>query len=292
MKHSENKDLTTVLDSLVAVADLLHWADNEGRERMQDKEINGLYYYPGYVEFLNRWGTSGLPGLIEESREWDYRNGDLSTLKIVPRFEWAWAIMRECENDFFKENQERADNKLGPTQDFVSLYRSISRYLSGPGIKGSWDIDSWDYIFREKLQEWRDQANGWFPDLNDQVNDQGPADRAVTSTPATITIDREKLIECFTGGFKIPDRITGVVSFDGFHNEFVRRATTYTTTDIGRVAHQVRQSKWAVARVKRMNFSKWLRAFCEMCGVAVPADTSPSRYNKKTPATDFSAWLE
>lgn len=290
MEHSEYKQLTAVLDSLVAVADLLHWADNDGRERMDNKDINGLYYYRGYVEFLNRWWFPDIPAGL--SRQWDYETGDLSTLQVVPRFEWAYGTMNVCENGFFKENQERADNKLGPTHDFVSLYRSISRYLSGPGIKDPWDKGSWDYILREKLKEWRDQANGWFPDLNDQVNDQGPADRVVTSTPATITIDREKLIECFTGGFKIPDRITGAVPFDGFHNEFVRRATTYTTTDIGRVAHQVRQSKWAVARVKRMNFSKWLRAFCDMCGVAVPADTSPSRYNKKTPATDFSAWLE
>lgn len=122
----------------------------------------------------------------------------------------------------------------------------------------------------------------------DQVADTVPA-----STPGklSILVDRDRLAGCFKGGFKIADRATGLVPFDEFHRELLARVPSYTTTDIGRVAHQVWQSRWAVSRVRMLTFAKWLREFCGMCGATVPADTSPSRYKKTTPATDLSAWL-
>lgn len=289
MEHSEFKQLTAVLDSIIAVADLLHWADNEGRERMENKDINGVYYYRGYVEFLNRWWSSDIPTGL--SRVWDYETGDLSTLKVIPRFEWVYGTMNACENGFFKENQERADNKLGPTRDFVSLYRSISRYLSGPGIN-----DPWDHILREKLQEWRDQANGWFPDLNDQGNDQEPADRVVTSTPATITIDRDKMAGFFIAKFKVPRTRPGMEplppGFDMFYNALVTGTGNYTPTDIGRIAYQVQQSNAVLYQFKNMPFSKFARLFFEACGVPVPKDLAPRTYKVPTTATDFSIWLK
>lgn len=131
------------------------------------------------------------------------------------------------------------------------------------------------------------------PDTPVEVADTTPADTHVaTSTVEAIRVDRDRLAGCFKGGFKGADPITNVVPFDRFHDDFVARVPSFTTTDIGRVAHQVRASKWAVSRIKAGPFSKWLREFCGICGATVPADTSPRAYRKTTPATDFSAWLQ
>jgi hypothetical protein len=132
-------------------------------------------------------------------------------------------------------------------------------------------------------------------DTTDQVADPGSAVvRGATSTgerTAPGPVDRDRLAGCFKGGFKMMDQATGVVPFEAFHGDFVARVPSYTPTDIGRVAYQIKASKWAVSRIKTATFSKWLRELCGICGATVPADTSPSRYKRTTPATDFTAWL-
>ena len=149
---------------------------------------------------------------------------------------------------------------------------------------------------------WVFMVNEYFPDLaiqplvpalepSNQGSDTNQDAHGATSTVEAVRVDRDRLGACFKGNFKMANT-TGVVPFDQFHDGLVARVPTYTTTDIARVAHQVWTSRWAVSNVRSLTFAKWLRLFCGICGATVPADTSPNKYKKTTPSTDFSAWLE
>ena len=195
------------------------------------------------------------------------------------------------------------------TPDILHLISRLSRVERICNQAGHEWADLNDEQERERtLAEWgclADYFTGWvhmvneyFPDVEvppiipttdtpDQVADTAPAVVKV----ATGRVDRDRLAGCFVGGFKMPDRATGVVPFEALHGDFVARVPSYTPTDIGRVAYQIKASKWAVSRIKNATFSKWLREFCGICGATVPADTSPTRYKKTTPSTDFSTWL-
>ena len=199
------------------------------------------------------------------------------------------------------------------TPDILHLVSKLSRVARVCHQAGHEWPDTLDEQGRKRtLAEWGtagDYFTGWvymiceyFPqlvvpstDTTNQVADPGPAVvRGATSTGermATGPVDRDRLAGCFKGGFKMMDQATGVVPFEAFHGDFVARVPSYTPTDIGRVAYQIKASKWAVSRIKTATFSKWLRELCGICGATVPADTSPSRYKRTTPATDFTAWL-
>lgn len=196
------------------------------------------------------------------------------------------------------------------TPDILHLVSMLSRMARVCHQAGHEWPDTLDEQDRKRtLAEWGtagDYFTGWvhmiqeyFPqlvvpstvpstDTTDQVADPGPAVVKV----ATGRVDRDRLEACFNGKFKMEDPTTKVVPCARFLDGFVAQVPTFTTTDIARVAFQVRESKWVMPRVRHLSFAKWLREFCGMCGATVPADTNPNKYTTPTPSMDFLAWLE
>lgn len=198
-------------------------------------------------------------------------------------------LMDGLVDGFVEVNQERADQGHGATADVRALYEAMAGFL----VATESPVEGLGVLYantRSTVRAWMDHVTTWFPDLNHQ--DQADTTNRVTREPATI--DKDKLMAFFNGGFKKPDPATGLVPFDMFYNALSSGAVNFTITDFCRIAHQVWTCRHVVRMYKQpqMTFAKFTRMFLGACGVPSPADIAPSRYKTTTDKTDFSTWLE
>lgn len=189
---------------------------------------------------------------------------------------------------FVEDNQVRADQRLQPTADVRALFEAMAGFL----VATESPVEGRGVLYartRSLVRDWMDMATTWFPDLNDQ--DQADTIHQVTTTN---TIDRDRLMSFFNGGFSLSNPDTGLTPFGVFYNALVSGAVNFTKTDFCRIAYQVWRCSHVLAMYKspKMTFAKFARLFLEVCNVSAPRDLAPSRYKKTTKKTDFSAWLE
>ena len=187
-------------------------------------------------------------------------------------------MMDELENDWVDSNQDRADRGLGITDDIVSLCEAMIDFICCTNAQ----IEGRGVLYestRARVSKWMGQAGKWYQDIKK------------ASSKINVKVDRERLRKCFKVEFSTPNKFTGKVRFDELINKIEREATTYTITDIGRIAHQIWKSSWASTYIRKWKFAQWIRVFCQICNVPVPKDTAPTRYKTITPGTDFSVWL-
>ena len=193
-------------------------------------------------------------------------------------------------------NQDRADEGMEPTADARALLTAMEGFISATETP----VERWGILYkgtRDRCRAWINQASEWYPNYNaDRVNtDQAPRP---TSTPATVTIDREKMAAIFIGKYKIQplgsDHKPLPSDFDMLCNAIQSGAEHYTPTDFGRIAYQVYHSKMVLSTYQpgKMTFADFIRLFFDACGVEVPADIAPSRYAKKTKKIDYSEFLK
>jgi len=291
MQHSDYIKLTSLLESIIAGREMLHWAQNEGKQQVEQWPTIWFVLFPDYVYYFEPcWSNPSMyfPGL-------ENHFNDVSGLEsmIIDRLKYAWAMMDKYEDAYYNGNQERADNHLGPTHDVELLHNVIARFMSGNELN-----DNWDNNVRDKANQWMSMANTWFPNLNDN-QETNHADNlnlfnkenGITTPPTTI--DREQLKGFFNGKFKESKPRPGMepltAQFDMFYNAL--ESGTWTPTDIGRIAFQVQQSKYVLPMYRNMPFAKFARQFFDACNVRVPKDLAPRTYKNKTNATDMDCWL-
>ena len=187
-------------------------------------------------------------------------------------------MMDDMENRWVDYNQDRADRGLGVTDDIKSLADSMLEFMFATNRP----IEGRGVLYertRARVRTWMDQVVNWYQDIKK------------ASTIINVKVDRERLEKCFVVEFSTPNKYTGIARFDGLINKIEREATTYTTTDIGRVAFQIWKSRWASTIIRKWKFSQWMREFCQICNVPVPKDIAPTRYKTITDGTDCSPWL-
>lgn len=188
--------------------------------------------------------------------------------------------MDGLENQWVDSNQDRADKGSGPTVDMEPLVEAMSGFLVATqkpiGGRGVLYANT-----RARVEKWRDQATTWFHEIK------------VKPTPLVISIDTDRLKDCFVDEFSKPSNGNGKSDFDVMCGWILKNTDSYTATDIGRIAYQIWRSKWALYNIRLKPFSKWMREFCNICGVKVPKDISPTRYKNHTgPTIDYSPWLD
>lgn len=273
MKHSEYKNLTGRLVFLAREAD---------RTRAlltMPLSVNGN----GAIVATSTPDQDGTP--VEVNRAEIWRAVEAVDKDIA-------GLMGSLVDGFVEENQDRAK----PTADCRGLIEAMAGFMSVT----STPVPGWGVLYdqtRQRTREWMDQANTWFPDLND--NQESGQESRPTSTPASI--DRDKLARLFQVKFKEPrpgsdSRNPLPSGFEMFYNaiESGLKNGMYTATDFGRIAYQVQQSRVVFPAYKpgKATFAKFARLFFEAVGVEVPADIAPSRYKKTTPGADYSVYLE
>lgn len=197
-------------------------------------------------------------------------------------------LMDGLVDGYVDANQDRADQGRGATAGFHALFQAMAGFMEATNMP----VEGFGPFYpkiRERAGKWIELATTWFPDLNDN---EAPKKVAVPA-PA---IDRDKLKKLFNFKFTEPTKGSDPqhplpVPFDLFCNTIYSCSVDYTPTDYGRIAYQVRRSKYLNKPYKedRMPFSKFLRIFCDACGVNVPKDTAPSRYKDLDP--DYSVYL-
>ena len=267
------------------------------------KALSGVLNTPQAEYYLGA-GFRGFEGTPPEPREKAYY---LRTVK-------ATADTIHVNRQSVRDHCERLFVQGSPaTPDILHLVSMLSRVERVCHQAGHEWPDTLDDQGRKRtLVEWGtvgDYFSGWvhmiqeyFPqlvvpstipstDTTDQEADPGTAVVEVV----TPTVDRDRLAKVFQPKFKERRPRPGMEplqsGFDLFYDALVSKVGDFKPTDIGRVAYQIRASKWALSWLREKTFAKWFREFCEMCGAKVPAETSPNKYDKTTRATDFTAWL-
>ena len=286
MKHSEYTQLTNHLDKVIANADTIRLVFSKVEVQADPATLE-----PG--EPATRWVPT------DQARE-------------HPGFQFRYQMLNDLENTLKEteqlmdgfvdgwtdENQARADQGLGPTADVRKLYASMSRFLvvAENPIQGAKGL----FLFvRNRCRQWINQANEWFPDLNNQDGDQ---DQAETSTPdqvskraVTVHPDRAMLSRYFNDEFKAINPGQQQSRFDRFF--YAMSTAGFTKTEWGRVAHAIKWNHKIVAdRVRNMDFAPWLKEFFQAIGLEPPKDTRQNKYkepaNKRSRTRDFArVWL-
>lgn len=288
MEHSDYIKLTSLLESIIAGNNLLHWANHEGRQYIVEHPKPGMLLFPDVAErFIIPWADPLRYFDLDTSTvRWDDVDG-LERM-IIDRLKLACGLMYNHQNGFYNDNQERADNHLPATQDFVSLYNAICRLLSCHEVN-----DRWDERVREMAKEWATMATTWFPDLNhlnDQAGNPG-TDGDKTGKGATVTVDLERLKGCFNKDFT--DIKPGQQNSRCEMLYYAMTTARFTKTNWGRVAYAIKWNHKIVAdHVRFMDFTTWLKEFFKIIGLEPPKDTRQNKYQDPAGAGNFiTQWL-
>lgn len=202
-------------------------------------------------------------------------------------------LMAGTVDGWTDENQDRADQGFGPTNDVRKLYSAMSDFL----VATETPIDGAGILYnriREKVRAWMDQAVEWFPDLIknpvDNENEIGP-EPTRRGKVVTAKVDRGRLAKCFKDEFKTPRPGKSQSQFDMF--VYATTTARFSKTDWGRIAYAI---KWnhriVVDRIRWMDFSKWLVEFSEIMGLEPPKDTRQNKYKDPAGTRQFiTNWL-
>ena len=279
MEHSDYTKLTSLFDYINTGIQLLHWAQNEGKRYMADPTSTGLLRWPGI--------QSGVWYIFarDNSHDTDKLNDLLSG-----GYHAIWVFMSDHEDGFYYNNQQRADNKCGPTNDLISLVRSMTRFVSGYE-----NNNSLGDIVRDMSKRWIDQANAWFPNLNDQAGHQIPANPNKKGRFATVSIDLERFKGCFNKEFNTPPKPGGPEQLSRCMKLYFAMSgqQQFTKTDWGRVAYAIKyNSKIRADHVVWMDFTPWLKEFFNIIGLEPPKDTRQNKYQDEAGTKSFiTVWM-
>ena len=192
-------------------------------------------------------------------------------------------LMDGLVDEFVATNQARADQGHPATEDVRVLIQAMDGFM----LATSTPVPKIGIPYvktRQRANEWMKMANTWFPGL----------DSRPTPTTIPVTVDRKKMAKFFQKSFNKQSEANEITKFVNLCRaiESGLKERQYTPTDIGRIAYQVRQSKWIEVNYspRLMSFAKFARLFFDACGVKLPRDPSPSRY-KDPGKCDYSCWL-
>lgn len=294
MEHSDYTKLKSLFDYTNTGNQLLHWSQNEGAQYMADPNSKGFLMWQGIT-----------PGFWYIFARDNSHNADQLNELLMGWWHSIWAFMDSHEDDFYHSNQQRADNHNGPTNDFIALFRAMTGYLSGPmvkvpkgqkrglfqALKLSPDTNALASLVWLKTQKWVDQATTWFPNLNDQIEHQAPANPTKAGRNATVTIDRERLKQCFNKEFNTPQPGKQLSRCDMLY--YAMSGEPFTKTDWGRVAYAIKHNFKIVANdVVLMDFAPWLKLFFSIIGLEPPKDTRRNKYQDEAGTRSFNnQWL-
>ena len=281
MKHTDYIELTRAFESLTKGADTLRLLFSKVEAPADPDTLE-----PG--EPITRWVPT------DQARQhplfphrWDLLNVAERTVEDTAE------LMDQCVDDWTHENQDRADNDLGPTADTRGLFQAMAGFMSATefptrGIAGLYDKT------RSRCRAWLGQANEWFQDLNGnhEDNDQGQNQEPGPTSTGTVKIDRDKMAQLFLGGYKSKNPVTKLSPFDMFCNALDSGAVNYSRWDYGIIAYQVQQSNCVLKHYRKMPFTKFAGLFYACCGVTPPKIDGPRKFKTVTDKTDYSAYLE
>jgi len=202
-------------------------------------------------------------------------------------------LMGSLVDGFVEENQDRAK----PTADCRGLIEAMAGFMSAT----STPVPGWGALYdqtRQRTRDWMDQANTWFPDLNDN-QEPGQESRPTSTTrpgrgkTVTVSVDRNRLARFFNEDFRNNKRPGQQNSrFDQFY--YATQTAPFTKTDWGRVAYAIKWNHRIVAdNVRFMDFTPWLVEFFGAIGVEPPKDKRQNKYEDQGGTRDFiNQWLK
>jgi len=187
--------------------------------------------------------------------------------------------LMDDENLFCYDNEQRKDQKLGPTTWFMELYNAMVEFVeAGPYT------DDPGVVYHCK--EWIKWAKEWYPGLN--VNESKQQQQEVQQTPddqdtphkgeVAINPDRVKLSELFNDDFKSKNG-QKESRFDLFYNNISK--AKFVTKDWARMACAIQDNNKIVANQYRATiepFTSFAKVFFNAVGAKPPEDLHRNKY--------------
>lgn len=274
MKHSEYKDLTR---RLVFIA---KEADQTRKLLTMPLSVTG----DGAIVATSTPDQDGTP--VEVNRAEIWRAVEVVDNDIA-------GLMDSLVDGFVEDNQGRADQGNQVTTDCRELIEAMEGFMSATSIP----VKGWGVLYdrtRKKAREWMDQANTWFPDLND--NKEFGKESRPTSTTDSVKVNRDRMANLFKPPFLRPTTRLGMEPLlsgvESFCNALDSKMPMLCKWDIGSIALQVKESKVVLGQYQSMPFTKFARLFYDICGVQVPKSLDgPGKFKARTEKSDFTSWL-